>query len=287
MWYYESNQQPFGPVSKQTIADELKSGKITPQTRVWREGWPVWKALAETELAVLAGLTPPVLEELIKQPAYAVNPQIKKMNSLSLNKLFWWWFGLYLSMIPFLLISLLSREQTWAVGLLCIFEIPLLAGAVLQYVLVYKLWQIVQDGFARTTPGKAVGFLFIPFFNFYWWFVAFFGLSKDQNVYIDRHFRENQVEPVRRANPTIALGYIIFSWVYVIFYIVLMTILGVRLMGSGSDPAEITAMMQPYTLLVSILSLIQMTLMVVMFFDFFLTSKSILKAEENQPQQGR
>ncbi|MBA4383966.1 MAG: hypothetical protein C0410_04465 [Anaerolinea sp.] len=38
MWYYELNQQPFGPISKETLADELKAGRINPQTRVWREG---------------------------------------------------------------------------------------------------------------------------------------------------------------------------------------------------------------------------------------------------------
>jgi len=31
----------------------------------------------------------------------------------------------------------------------------------------YQMWQAVPERFRRTTPGKAVGFLFIPFFNFY------------------------------------------------------------------------------------------------------------------------
>jgi hypothetical protein len=48
-------------------------------------------------------------------------------------------------------------------------------------VLLYKLWEQVQDGAARTTAGKAVGFLFIPFFNFYWAFVALPGLADELN----------------------------------------------------------------------------------------------------------
>ncbi|MEW6096676.1 MAG: hypothetical protein AB1567_09145 [bacterium] len=51
----------------------------------------------------------------------------------------------------------------------------------------YKAWASIQDGFARTTPGKAVGFLFIPFYNFYWIFQVIWGFAKDYNSYIDRH----------------------------------------------------------------------------------------------------
>jgi len=46
----------------------------------------------------------------------------------------------------------------------------------------YSLWKVVPPHIARTTPGKALGFCFIPFFNwFYWYFVSLVGLSKDIN----------------------------------------------------------------------------------------------------------
>ena len=37
----------------------------------------------------------------------------------------------------------------------------------------------IQDGYARTTPGLAVGLMFIPVFNIYWQFVALKGLAED------------------------------------------------------------------------------------------------------------
>ena len=43
------------------------------------------------------------------------------------------------------------------------------------------MWAAIQDGYARTTPGKAIGFMFIPFFNIYWMFQAIWGYSKDYN----------------------------------------------------------------------------------------------------------
>jgi hypothetical protein len=53
-------------------------------------------------------------------------------------------------------------------------------------ILLYKSWQQIQDNQARTTPGKAVGFTFIPFFNFYWIFVSYWGFARDYNKYIQR-----------------------------------------------------------------------------------------------------
>jgi len=47
----------------------------------------------------------------------------------------------------------------------------------------YKAWDLIQDGNVRTSPGKAVGFMFIPFFNLYWQFVAWMGLCEDLNKY--------------------------------------------------------------------------------------------------------
>jgi hypothetical protein len=44
--------------------------------------------------------------------------------------------------------------------------------AVVWLVLLHKAWASIQDGQTSVSPGKAVGFLFIPFYNFYWIFRA-------------------------------------------------------------------------------------------------------------------
>jgi hypothetical protein len=59
--------------------------------------------------------------------------------------------------------------------------VDVLVGGIAYLVLIYRLWSVVQDGRAQTTPGNAVGFLFIPCFNIYWQFVAYWGLSKELN----------------------------------------------------------------------------------------------------------
>ena len=62
----------------------------------------------------------------------------------------------------------------------------MLCGSIFYLTLIYKAWTSIQDGHARTTPGKAVGFLFIPFYNFYWVFQALPGFADDYNAYLDR-----------------------------------------------------------------------------------------------------
>jgi hypothetical protein len=52
------------------------------------------------------------------------------------------------------------------------------------HTILFKAWDLIQDGHPRTTPGKAVGFLFIPFFNLYWIFQSTSGFAKDYNIFI-------------------------------------------------------------------------------------------------------
>lgn len=65
----------------------------------------------------------------------------------------------------------------------------LVFATVVGMVLLYKMWAAIEGIGARTTPGKAVGFLFIPFFNFYWFFQAYWGWTQDYNKIV----RERQI----------------------------------------------------------------------------------------------
>lgn len=83
------------------------------------------------------------------------------------------------------------RSDTWETrsqaGMLSIGALLLLAQVAGLWVLIYRMWGAIQDGHARTSPGKALGFLFIPIFNLYWAFQVFWGFARDFNAYLDRH----------------------------------------------------------------------------------------------------
>jgi len=63
----------------------------------------------------------------------------------------------------------------------------LIVQMIYTFVILWKMWSSIQDGNAKTTPGKAIGFLFIPFFNVYWIFQVWGGFPRDYNNYVDRH----------------------------------------------------------------------------------------------------
>jgi hypothetical protein len=63
-------------------------------------------------------------------------------------------------------------------GCLCIYV------AVIFLIILYKAWNYLGEGHPRTTPGKAAGYLFIPFYNLYWVFQSVRGFIPDYNRYM-------------------------------------------------------------------------------------------------------
>jgi len=72
----------------------------------------------------------------------------------------------------------------------------LVVYVVYTFVLLAKMWGSIQDGYARTTPGKAIGFLFIPIFSIYWIFNVWGGFPNDYNSFVERHqLSANRLSP--------------------------------------------------------------------------------------------
>jgi hypothetical protein len=76
-----------------------------------------------------------------------------------------------------------------------------LGGFIAWLVYHYRVWSLIPTEHAETTPGKAVGFLFIPFYNFAWIFRSCVGLHRSLNAYA----RSLNVEPP--ASLTLPMGY--------------------------------------------------------------------------------
>ncbi|MHB9069953.1 MAG: hypothetical protein ACYC54_06235 [Sedimentisphaerales bacterium] len=94
-------------------------------------------------------------------------------NQFTLLAVFWW-IGFPLSILSAFVprLALISSPM-------------LITLTVFWCILLYRHWAVLQGNGARTTPGKAVGFGFIPFYCFYWWFVSYAGLATDNNRYMD------------------------------------------------------------------------------------------------------
>lgn len=84
------------------------------------------------------------------------------------------------------------------------FGLPILIlGVTYGAMFLYQCWKLIPADIARTTPAKAVGYSFIPFFNLYWFLVAFYGLGKDMNETL----RRNRI--AYRVNEGLGLAYCI------------------------------------------------------------------------------
>ena len=168
MWYYYVNNQQFGPVNEDEIIRLIQNGAIGRDTFLWTEGFTDWMLAGQTKFTNL--LVNEHATTMVHPGSYSY--PIIRFQPHSLRTL-WLWLA-------------------WLVGLgfplsfVCIGLPAVIAGTVLGYILLYRSWLLIQDGNARTTPGVAVGFCFIPFFNLYWNYVAFVGLSKDMNAYCEQ-----------------------------------------------------------------------------------------------------
>jgi phosphate transport system permease protein len=82
-----------------------------------------------------------------------------------------------------------------------------LACTAIFFLFIYYMWAAIQDGgHARTTPAKAVGFLFIPIFNIYWSFQVWWGFAKDYNAFV-----EERAPNTPRLSEWLCLAFCIFS----------------------------------------------------------------------------
>ncbi|MBN1593949.1 MAG: hypothetical protein JW941_11965 [Candidatus Coatesbacteria bacterium] len=97
--------------------------------------------------------------------------------------------GLFLGYAAMLcaFINFATFDDTPALILAILGALFYLYGGICSLVLIYKMWASVQDGDARTTPGRAVGLLFIPLLNLWWLFHSIAGFPKDYNDYLSRH----------------------------------------------------------------------------------------------------
>jgi hypothetical protein len=106
----------------------------------------------------------------------------------------WWVLGTFVGSI---VISMIGIGIAAAIGgdagqimssiTSLIMMVLLLGYAITAMMWLYKSWEMlppscrVTDGGVAVTPGTAVGYLFIPFYNLYWYFIASVGLTSALN----------------------------------------------------------------------------------------------------------
>ncbi len=65
-------------------------------------------------------------------------------------------------------------------------DVFLVCSVAIELMLFYKMWAAIKDSQTSISPGRAVGFLFIPVFNIYWALLMLTGFTEDYNSFIIR-----------------------------------------------------------------------------------------------------
>ena len=191
-WYYTSRGQRHGPVPISRLKELVAQDHIDRfDDLVWAEGMEDWIHASEVD-GLFTGAPPPSIPVKSKK-APAMQAPVKRAS-----------YGLYVSLVvPGAMVGLLATFFLWVayfddatppdellavIGLLYFILMPLtVAVVVVAMVYLYRAWAMIQDDQVRVTPGKAVGFMFIPLYNLYWVFVAYPGWAKNYNRYIEIH----------------------------------------------------------------------------------------------------
>ena len=236
VWHYIENQQTFGPVPLVYLEQRVKSGLLKASDLVWCQGELNWVVASKVLEFPRAPSGPPPLpsrEEFTSSPPMPMGKPSpgKKRGSRTaataqyrpadFNDLYMKFLMAYLTVMSTQIIVFLPQSEGIST-LNTLTSIPrMILLIVLSGIFLYRAWAQIQDGRARTTPGKAVGYRFIPFFNFYWEFVAVKGLAEDIERYA--RAREIDIEPI---SPNLTLAYCIVMIVGTVLSMVIGMALG-------------------------------------------------------------
>jgi hypothetical protein len=117
----------------------------------------------------------------INRPAGKINPHLYLI-------LVWGGFALFFAGI------MQPKDNTYAMTLLILSGlVSVISGYIYSLVCLYRCWDVLQGFTARTTAGKAVGFLFIPIYNLYWVFVSLKGMASDANEFLENRGQKRKI----------------------------------------------------------------------------------------------
>lgn len=131
---------------------------------------------------------PPISAEPTKQE----QPEPKAASKTALSKTVFVYCWMAVRVIAGILGALgliLAIQKGAKSNLLAAFaaaDVFLVCSVAIELMLFYKMWAAIKDSQTSISPGRAVGFLFIPVFNIYWALLMLTGFTEDYNSFIIR-----------------------------------------------------------------------------------------------------
>lgn len=214
-WFVHSNGEQMGPYTGQQLVEYAQQGNIVAETMVWTEGMAEWAPASQVPGLIPAAPAPAPAPAPVATTSAAWAPPGSRLATSGARPAtavattsyaaqvapvggpypyfpvksasFGLWVGSFAGSFVLFILALVilitgGEEKAGLAGIICLVGvIVMLLSGVFFCINLYRAWACVQSGGVQVTPGKAIGFMFIPFFNLYWVFVAINGLPKDWN----------------------------------------------------------------------------------------------------------
>jgi hypothetical protein len=168
LWHYSVNHSQVGPITFDELRSAANSGVINRLSgKVWCEGLSEWVLASSVE-----GLfsSPPPLDARQSTSPPPLFLEEKDEIRKFINTPLYFSFVLSAGIIGGLLSRIALYTQSVSVTMLAF---PfLITQAVFWFMFIHRKWKFVEK-YSDISAGQALGFLFIPFYNFYWIFKVF------------------------------------------------------------------------------------------------------------------
>jgi len=196
-YYLDPTEETVGPVSWDVLLQLHRAGAVSDETLTAEAGAGNWEPFVDLRfreerrknLPPVPGggagaAAPTEIEEAVTRTnesrpgAQAPGAAASRVGDIVREKpIRWRWAFLLLAVISASMVAG-STYQLWEDGresflYMNSFAVLIVPGLVVMSVLHYQCWEALPPRFRATSPGKAVGFLFIPGFHIYWLFVSF------------------------------------------------------------------------------------------------------------------
>jgi len=146
------------------------------------------------------------------------------------------------------IIALFFQGNTLLSIVFSLLTIPFsVVGLVFSMMFLYQCWSLIPKKNRRAWPGQYVGFLFVPFYNLYWVFPAYYGLIKRQNAPLPEE---------KRGNEKIVLTFLILPYVFCVLVFLGISIVAIAGIMNPGNVSVLTRYNTVQIVLTSIFSIL-------------------------------
>ena len=213
-WFYSINDSQVGPLTFEQLEEAANSGAFNRQTtKVWHEGLENW-VLASSIEGLFSSPPPlsPDFSPVVLNDDYSLkfNHQ-KKFKYIQKNSIF---IGFIASSILFELIKLirllcystslgdLDTFFRFATGFLML--VSMSVAGFNYYMIIFQQWKFISK-YSNISSEQAIGCLFIPLHNIYWFFKIFAGYHEPFNLMVKQNNLNKSFELDKSLGFTVAV----------------------------------------------------------------------------------